>query len=146
MAIHKERISNRRYPRIICKKTGCDKLFIPTDARQIYCCNQHRIDHNNDLRKTKTIHGINLQKIHLHNENILKKIYDKLSLTQYSLATMSLLEYEQYEFQYYTDRTINEETNREVLWCHNYGIEGFNKVNLNFKIQYRKIIPYGEQI
>ena len=49
--ISKKRISKRRYPQRICRKSDCKILFTPSDARQIYCDPQHRIDHNNDLRK-----------------------------------------------------------------------------------------------
>ena len=47
----KKRISQRVYPSRKCKQ--CGEVFIPTDARQVYCRRQHGIDFNNDLRGTK---------------------------------------------------------------------------------------------
>ena len=46
--IIKRRISNRTYPSRYCIKPDCNKAFVPNDARQKYCSQQHRIDSNND--------------------------------------------------------------------------------------------------
>ena len=56
-----KRISKRQYPPKTCKQ--CGEPFIPTDARTVYCRDQHRIDFNNDKRKTKTAELTNLNKI-----------------------------------------------------------------------------------
>ena len=70
----KRRESNRRYPLRKCKKPDCQEYFVPSDSRQIYCCEQHRIDFNNDNRKQKEAITILFLKIVKSNEAILKKI------------------------------------------------------------------------
>ncbi|MEY3500197.1 MAG: hypothetical protein RL308_1866 [Bacteroidota bacterium] len=59
----KKRTSNRYYPIRTCKKPDCNEGFIPTDARQIYCSEQQRIDFNNDRRKLKESIDISFLKI-----------------------------------------------------------------------------------
>jgi hypothetical protein len=65
----KKRTSNRRYPIRTCKKPDCNEGFIPTDARQVYCSEQHRIDFNNDRRKLKELIDISFLKIVKKKQN-----------------------------------------------------------------------------
>ena len=73
-SILKSRVSNRRYPLLMCKKPDCRESFVPTDARQIYCCEQHRVDFNNDKRKQKEAINIFFLKKVKSNRDILRKI------------------------------------------------------------------------
>ena len=129
-----EKISKRRYPPMKCKKEGCDIMFIPSDSRQIFCCVQHRIDHNNDKRKeiSKPFND-HIKKLK-HNEAVLKKAYDMIKITGNNKAALQLLDYEQFNHNCFTNLTKNQETGKMVYWVNNYGIEGFNQSDSTFVI------------
>jgi hypothetical protein len=133
----KRRISNRRYPVQQCKKKDCQINFTPSDKRQKYCCEQHRIDHNNDMRNLKAQPGIELDKKFRHNQMVLKKIFETLGNIGQTTISIDLLKYENYDFEYYTQKQINISTNREVYWNYFYGIEGQNDKKTTFIIHKR---------
>lgn len=118
-----KRVSNRRYPIRKCKKPDCQEDFVPSDSRQIYCCEQHRIDFNNDKRKLKdAITIIFLNKIK-NNEAILKKIEKSEHYKKINGVHKPLLDYEEYDFKYYHEIIINEKTGNEAHVCFGYSIE-----------------------
>jgi hypothetical protein len=130
----KKRTSNRRYPIRKCKKPDCQGEFIPSDGRQIYCCEQHRVDFNNDRRKLKESYDATFFKIVKKNEAILIKIASSDFYKKNSYAHLSLLEYEGYNFKIYHKKEINPTTKNEVHICHNYGLEFIDPTKNNFSI------------
>jgi len=118
-----KRISNRRYPLRKCKKPDCQEYFEPSDSRQIYCCEQHRIDFNNDKRKLKEAINISFLKKVKNNRAILKKIKTSAFYKEHGYATKFLLDYEGYYFDTYHAIMINEKTGREVYVCYEYAFE-----------------------
>lgn len=138
----KKRISNRKYPSRECKKLGCTIHFIPTDRRQLYCCTQHRIDHNNDERTIRTTPARALNEIHKSNQQILENLYNRLVVTD-KLKTFNgeLLAYLGYNWQFSTDRTRNILTNGEIIWSYHFGLEG-NPDTKTFKLHERKYLPF----
>jgi hypothetical protein len=103
----KKRTSNRRYPIRTCKKPDCNEGFIPTDARQVYCSEQHRIDFNNDRRKLKELIDISFLKIVKKNRTVLHKIASSYFYKKNGFTHKSLLEYEGYDFNKYHQIIIN---------------------------------------
>src|SRR5437868_8543504 len=90
------RPSKRVYPPRKCKKPDCGIDFNPIDNRQKYCCAQHRIDHNNDLRSVKERPLKLLGKKLKHNLEVLKKVHSSLNANRQSTFSIQLLQYEGY--------------------------------------------------
>ncbi len=134
----KTRSSNRVYPPQKCKKPDCGVIFTPTDKRQQYCNPQHRIDHNNDLRTIKEQPFKMYKKKLAHNLALLKKIHSSLAANAQSTFSIQLLQYELYNFGIYTDKNINQETDKEIEWNYNYGIEVNDADKKTFIIHFRK--------
>lgn len=131
----KKRPSNRRYPTRKCRKPDCQDEFTPSDARQIYCCEQHRVDYNNDKRKIKDSIDISFFKIVKKNRAILHKIKSSDFYKKALRVHKSLLEYEGYDFSKFHDILINPETNKEVHVCYDYGLEMIDVINQDFSIK-----------
>ena len=121
--IVEKRISNRRYPIRKCKKPDCQEYFVPSDSRQIYCCEQHRIDFNNDKRKLKEAINIFFLKIVKSNRAILNKIKTSDFYKENGYSTKFLLDHEGYDFSTYHRIIINKKTGREVHVCYDYALE-----------------------
>ena len=119
----KRRESNRRYPLRKCKKPDCQEYFVPSDSRQIYCCEQHRIDFNNDKRKQKEAITLLLLNKVKNNEAILKKVKISDIYKEKKGVYKKLLDYEGYDFKYYHQIMINEETGFEAHVCFGYILE-----------------------
>lgn len=136
-----KRFSNRQYPTRNCNKTDCKELFIPTDARQIYCCKQHRIDYNNDKRKIADNIESEFTKKVKNNKRILIKILSSNEYKRDSVINESILLYEGYDFSIYHKTVFDSKTKREVKICYEYGILLKDTENKNFKII--KLDEYG---
>jgi hypothetical protein len=132
----KKRTSNRRYPSRKCKKPDCQGEFIPSDGRQIYCCEQHRIDFNNDKRKLKESIDITFFKNVKKNRAILFKIASRDFYKKNSYVHLSLLEYEGYDFDKYHQKIINKDTENDVFVCYDYGLELIDPIKRNFSIKH----------
>ncbi len=127
----------------MCKKKGCDNSFTPTDRRQLYCCPQHRIDHNNDERAIKSMPVIALTEILKNNQRILEVAQQALTdIKDNSMLTSECLKFIGYDWQYSTDRTKNIITEREITWCYHYGIEAENDSASRFILHYREKLPF----
>ena len=136
------RISKRKYQGKMCQKIDCKNLFTPTDSRQKYCCAQHRVDHNNDCRKSNNKGSHDLHKILTLNETILKKIYYSNANATMMGVNKQLLDYEKYQFDYNTDAKINTDNNNRVLWTYHFGLE--TKDPGVFVIRYRHNLPFDD--
>lgn len=132
----KKRTSNRRYPIRKCKKPDCQGEFIPSDARQIYCCEQHRVDFNNDRRKLKELIDTAFLKIVKKNRAILIKIESNDFYKKNSYVHMSLLEYEGFDFKRYHQKVINPTTKNDIHICYDYGLEFIEPTKGNFSIKH----------
>lgn len=131
----KKRTSNRRYPIRKCKKTSCQDEFTPSDSRQIYCCEQHRIDFNNDRRKLKESIDLSFLKIVKKNRAVLHKIALSIFYKKNGFVHKSLLDYESYDFKIFHQIIINQKTQKEVQICYDYGLELIDPINQNFSIK-----------
>lgn len=129
------RESKRRYPPKICKKSGCGKEFIPSDARQDYCCEQHRIDHNNDLRKVKQARLVEFNLKLLKNEAVLEKAYQSVERYNLEAINMDVLLNDGFDPEVLNGIEINESTGNQIYWSLDYGIEGYDKSLKTFKIR-----------
>ena len=120
----KKRVSKRTYPERICPHTGLK--FIPTDKRQKFINEQARIDYNNDKRAVvgKTLMEHNKQ-IKL-NEKILAQGRKRLLELGKKTLGRDLLLFSGYVFDIYSERTINNTTNKYILWAIDHGIEGID--------------------
>lgn len=136
-----KRISKRLYDSIDCRKPGCKIKFKPTDKRQVYCTPQHRVDHNNDLRKIKNLKFENHNKILAKNQAILEKLFFKLNEMPKKHFHIDILRIENYSFGYMTDKSINEYTGNEIEWNFFYGLEGYCQNEMTFIVHNRKKIP-----
>lgn len=121
--ISRKRISNRRYPVRFCEKPDCIEEFIPTDARQKYCCPQHRIDFNNDNRKKTESIDTYFIKIVKENSLISAKVVSSSFYKSNNHVTKFILDYEGYNFEIYHYMRINIKTNNQIFFCHNFGLE-----------------------
>lgn len=117
-----KRVSNRIYPSKLCKKEGCNREFIPTDARQVYCCPQHRIDSNNDKRKIIDKFESEFTKKAKKNRFVLIKISESDYYKKRDYVEKGLLLYEGYEFPIYHSKELEHGTNRDILVCYEYGL------------------------
>ena len=125
------RLSNRVYPKKMCRQGIHD--FIPTDARQEFCCVQHRIDYNNDKRAIK---NAPLKKIALgltKNEGILKKAHLFMQKHEHGSITVDFLLYDGYDFNLPCTTSISN-TGNKIEWQLSFGIEGIAKEKKLFKI------------
>jgi hypothetical protein len=108
--------------------------FIPTDARQIYCSGQHRIDNNNDKRKIVDSIEKDFNKTAKNNRRILIKIVNCEEYKSYGFIQYSILKYEGYDFGVFHNAKIEKKTNREVKFCYGYGILLIDSEKRNYKI------------
>lgn len=131
----KKRLSNRRYAIRKCRKPDCQDEFTPTDARQIYCCEQHRVDYNNDKRRIKDSIDIYFFKSLKKNGAILHKIKSSDFYKREQRVHKTLLEYEGYDFSKFHKMLINQKTNKEVHVCYDYGLEMIDVINQYFSIK-----------
>lgn len=131
----KKRNSNRYYPIRKCKKPDCKDEFTPTDARQVYCCEQHRVDFNNDKRKLRELIDISFLNSVKKNSVIMCKIASSDFYKKNGFAHKSLLEYEGYNFKIYHQIIINQRTKKEVMICYDYGLELIDPINQNCSIK-----------
>ena len=131
----RKRPSNRRYLSRKCRKPDCQGEYTPTDARQIYCCEQHRIDFNNDKRRLKDNIDISFSKIVKNNRVILHKIASSDFYKKDLRVHKSLLVYEGYDFTKYHHILINQITKKEVHICYDYGLEMIESTNHYFSIK-----------
>lgn len=120
----KKRVSNRVYPPRICLQ--CKEKFTPTDARQVYCCEQHRIDFNNDKTKAILKYDKTLIRGVKNNYDVMSKIITSPFYQQNGKFNRSLLEYEGFDFSQYHKKVINKHTNAEILICYDLGVECSN--------------------
>ena len=130
----RQRVSNRTYPPKLCKKPDCNLEFIPTDARQVYCNAQHRIDSNNDKRKVIDEFESDFKKKARNNKLVLIKIEKSGNYIKSGVANKSLLEYEGYDFSTYHRKKIETNTRREIQICYDYGLILIDALNENYKI------------
>ena len=131
----KKRVSNRRYPLQKCKKPDCHESFEPSDSRQIYCCEQHRIDFNNDKRKLKESFTACFLKNVKTNRNILEKVKKSSYYKEKGYVSKQFLDYEEYDFTTYLQVIINKKTGREVHVCYDYCIELIDTIKQIFSIK-----------
>jgi hypothetical protein len=131
----KKRVSNRRYPLQKCKKPDCHESFEPSDSRQIYCCEQHRIDFNNDKRKQKEAINVCFLKIVKSNRDILQKIKNSDYYRKYGCIPKFFLDYEGYDFSTYHKILINDITGNDVHVCYDYTIELIDPIKQYFLIE-----------
>ena len=130
-----KRFSNRTYPERICLQ--CSELFIPTDARQLFCCTQHRIDYNNDRRKIKDAPMRAISDELKKNDAVLKKASGSLERLRQKSVSKDLLQYDGYDFKVSSSVSINNETGKKVYWNIIYGIEGLDAKMNSFIIHKR---------
>lgn len=134
MAKPNKRISKRVYPPQKCKQ--CNAEFVPHDAREIYCCEQHRIDYNNDQRRIKCAPLKELNTKMVKNEKILKKFYDALQSHKQELLFIDFLILDKYDFNVPCETSISKVGNK-IEWQLSYGLEGVNQKSKLFKIHKR---------
>lgn len=120
--IKRTRHSNRVYPPKLCQKPDCNLEFIPTDARQIYCSKQHRIDSNNDKRKIVDSIEKDFTKAAKSNKRILIKILSSEEYKTRCYIHYSILRYEGFDHDVFHSIKFESETNREVKFCYDYGL------------------------
>jgi hypothetical protein len=130
-----KRVSNRRYPERLCKKPDCQEGFVPSDARQLYCCAQHRVDFNNDNRKLKEAFTVCFLKGVKSNRDILQKIENSYYYKKYGCIPKLYLDYEEYDFSTYQKIMINEITGNDVHVCFDYTLELIDPIKQIFLIK-----------
>ena len=131
-----KRLSNRVYPSKECPQ--CSQSFEPTDARQKFCCEQHRIDYHNDQRKIKEAPFKKVTGRIKKNEQILGKIFVRFDgMNSVVPVSKSLLDYEEYDFQINHERSINPATNSEIEWFFYYGLEVADRQKHTFIVRKR---------
>ncbi len=123
----KKRNSKRIYPAKKCPQ--CIKLFTPNDARQVYCCSQHRIDFNNDQRRIREAPVRSIADKLKKNEQVLIKATDSLSRQGQHIISLDMLLYDGYDIMVFSSSSINKKTGKKILWNISYGIEGCDEIN-----------------
>ncbi len=123
----KKRNSKRIYPTKKCRQDS--KLFTPTDARQVYCCPQHRIDFNNDQRKIREAPVRSIADKLKKNEQVLIRATEALSRLGQRIISLDMLFYDGYEIDVFSSSSINKKTGKKILWNISCGIEGCDEIN-----------------
>lgn len=129
-----KRISKRVYAKRKCKQCGVE--FIPHDARELYCGEQHRIDYNNDLRRSKDAPVKDLIAKMVSNQMILKKFYEVLQDHKQELISIDFLILDKYDFKTPSEVSISKSGNK-IEWQFSYGLEGVDANSRLFKIHKR---------
>lgn len=132
--ITRKRYSNRVYPPKICSKQDCNKEFIPTDARQIYCCRQHQIDACNDRRKSVNSYELAFKKTAKINRQTLLQIYNSEEYKIKGCVHHAVLKYLSYDFDNFHSVIIDEFSGLEVKFCFEFGLFLFDVEKQLFKI------------
>ncbi len=130
----RKRYSNRVYPPKVCSKQSCDEEFVPTDARQIYCCRQHQIDANNDRRKQIDSFELNFNKGAKNNRKILFQVINSEEYRANGYVHSAVLKYLNYDFDNFHSIYIDEFSGVEVKFCFEYGLYLFDVEKQLFKI------------
>ncbi len=117
----KKRISNRRYKESMCKQ--CNHPYIPTDARQLFCSPQHRIDYNNDKRKIEDKPYREFTEIHKKNYNILKVIFNSDNYKKHQVVHETLLTQLGFILEHYHEIEISTLIGNKILFTCDYGLE-----------------------
>lgn len=131
----RKRISKRVYKERICKQ--CFEEFIPDDARKVFCCEQHRIDYNNDQRRIRFAPLKDLNVRIVNNEKVLKKFYMVLQDHKQDLLCIDFLLLDKYDLTVPCETSISESGNK-IEWQLSYGIEGIDQKRKLFKIHKRQ--------
>ncbi len=131
-----ERISNREYPPRVC--LFCRNRFFPTDGRQKFCNTQHRVNYNNDLRKTRNKPADDFVKKLQHNEGILCKIFNRKLEYEQLVVDENLLWYEGFHFDVFSHSEKNIETGNGIYWSFNYGLEGMRDKSRYYMVYSKK--------
>lgn len=132
--ITRKQYSNRVYPPKICSKQDCNEEFVPTDARQIYCCRQHQIDENNDRRKIVDSYESRFNKVAKSNRQILFQVFNSEEYIENGYVHSVILKYLNYDFDNFHSIIIEEYSGVEVKFCFEYGLYLFNVEKQLFKI------------
>ncbi len=130
-----KRVSNRRYPPKKCPQ--CQRNYIPTSKRQIYCVPQCRIDFNNDKRNRDDAQSVSFTKALKINRKSLKKGFEKLEKHQEQYLNLEFLKYDGFNPAIYSDQSIEKGNGNMILWSLDYGIEGIDKQRTIIKIHKR---------
>ena len=130
------KFSNRVYPTRICPQGNHE--FKPHDARQKFCCPQHRIDYNNDKQKQKNKHDKLMTAAIKSNYGILQKIRSSNLYERYGKIMQDVLDYEGYDFSQYHQKVVNVKNGHDVLMIYNYGLECINMERGEFIIHVSK--------
>ncbi len=130
----RKRYSNRVYPPRYCSKLDCIEVFVPTDARQIYCCRQHQIDASNDRRKSVNSHQLVFNKVVKSNRQTLFQIFNSDEYRRNQCVHSSVLKYLNYDFDNFHLIIKDEDYGVEVKFCFEYGLFLFNPEKELFKI------------
>ena len=117
------RISNRRYPSQKCKNPACKTLFEPHDRGQEYCGPQCRINANNDKRHLANNTRFVDEKQARLNNKILESIWRRLLNDKKKLISQGILEWEKFKFDSQASIKKNTQSNNNILWYYDYGLE-----------------------
>ncbi|MEY4964129.1 MAG: hypothetical protein RLZZ323_1448 [Bacteroidota bacterium] len=130
----RKRHSNRVYPPKFCLKPECNEEFVPTDARQIYCCRQHQIDASNDRRKSVNSYELEFNKAAKNNRQTLFKVSNSDLYRKSGYVHHAVLKYLSYDFDIFHSIIINEDSGVEVKFCFEFGLFLFDVEKNLFKI------------
>jgi hypothetical protein len=112
--------SNRRYPLKKCANCLCGNQFIPTDARQLYCCGQCGIDARNDRRKELNSTRFLDEKKLRNYDLILEKLYSKMEKLKLESITIQDLTLAGIDDDTLLVEMAKNEKNA-ILWIYDYG-------------------------
>jgi hypothetical protein len=118
-----KRISNRRYPEIICENPACKIEFEPHDRRQKYCEPQCRTNANNDKRYLANKTRFRDENQARRNNKILEAIWSRLEDQKQKLVSRVILEWNRFEFDSQSSIKKNTKSGKSILWFYDYGLE-----------------------
>ena len=134
--------SKRRYAEKICHNPICDfgTKFIPYDIRQKFCCEQCRINFNNDQRRTLNNSAYKNEKFLREYDKKLKEIYQlENDAKGYCVAHISILKHKKINLQLLVHEQENTFTKGTVRWFYQYGTER-HPVNKDYYIIHQRKI------
>jgi len=110
---------------------------MPHDRRQWYCETQCRINANNDKRYLLNNSRFLEEKQTRVNNKILELTWMKLADQKRKLVSKTILEWEKFKFDSQALTRKNKNTNLNILWFHDYGLEYVDQINQIFEIHKR---------
>jgi hypothetical protein len=106
-------------PNQTCKNPKCTRPFT-LRSNKLFCSLRCKNKYHNDQSLDPHNPRVQISKRLKANDAILLRAY---LLADPSKVTHEILEYEQYDFNYFTSQNLNPQTGQLISWIYSFGLE-----------------------